>query len=71
MNLQFRSYEFDYFCGWRYLLSPQFRTRVHSKWGGNLWLRLLCITGGLIGMVISSALTVFLLVAAWYLLTAL
>jgi hypothetical protein len=64
-----RSYQIDYFCGWRYLLSPAFRKRVHRKWNTNSFTRLACIIGGCFGMIFTSALILLALMAGWDLLS--
>lgn len=68
MYLYRRSYQIDYFCGWRYIFSPAFRVRVHEKWNGNRFARLACVLGGFLGVVLTSALAMFFLAAAWRLL---
>ena len=65
---QTRNYQINYFCGWQYIFSKTFRSQVHQKWGGNLWLQSLCIIGAIGGMVISLAVFVFLISASWELL---
>jgi len=64
-----RSYQIDYFCGWRYLLSPSFRKLVHRKWNTGLFTRMACIFGGFFGIVFTSTLILLALLAGWDLLT--
>lgn len=64
-----RNYQIDYFCGWRYIFSPSFRRKVHQKWNANPFTRMACIFGGFFGMVFTSALILFAMLASWHLLT--
>jgi hypothetical protein len=64
-----RSYQIDYFCGWRYLLSPKFRNQARAKWGRNLLLRSLFLLGGFSSILITSTATVLLAMAVWNLLS--
>jgi len=64
-------YQINYLCGWQYMFSPKFRSQVHQKWFGNTWLRVTCVLGGLIGMVLSLIFFVFLIAAFWELLNRL
>ena len=63
-----RSYQIDYFCGWRYLLSPSFRAQVRAKWGDNKFHRGLCLIGGFSSILITSTGAVLLAMAVWNLL---
>lgn len=63
-----RSYQIDYFCGWRYIFSPAFRKKVHQKWGSNPFTRIICIFGGFFGIVFTSTLILLALMAGWHLL---
>jgi hypothetical protein len=65
-----RSYQIDYFCGWRYIFSPSFRKRVHKKWNGNTFTRLACIFGGFFGVIFTTGLILLALMAGWDLLTS-
>jgi hypothetical protein len=62
-----RSYQIDYFCGWRYLFSAKFRDRVKQKWGNNLMLRSLFLIGSFTGMLLTSAAAILLIMAIWHL----
>ena len=66
----YRTNQPDYFCGWHYLLSPKFRTKVHQKWGGNPFSESLCIIGGLTGMVLTSGIFILVTMTAWQVLTS-
>lgn len=58
-----RLYSFDYLCGWRYLLSADYRHRVQQRWGGNPLTRLMCATGAMLGMVFTGGLAVLAVMA--------
>lgn len=60
-----RSYQIDYFCGWRYLLSAEFRNKIRLKWGSSLYLRSLCLMGCFASLVITSTAAVLLTMAVW------
>ena len=61
------SHRFDYFFGWRYLLSPAFREQMRLKWGRTQLTRMLCYAGIICSLMISSALAILVLLAGWYL----
>ena len=62
-----RSYQIDYFCGWRYLFSAKFRDQVKQKWGNNLMLRSLFLIGSFTGILLTSAAAILLIMAIWHL----
>ena len=64
-----KGHQFDYACGWRYLLSPVYRRQVKAKRGGNLWSSTLCLPGGVIGIVMTSAVAMIPVMAVWELLS--
>lgn len=64
-----RNYQIDYFCGWRYLLSRRFRNRVREQWGGSILKKSVCIFGGVIGMILTTSLTLFFIFSFWELAT--
>jgi hypothetical protein len=64
-----RSYQIDYFCGWRYIFSPSFRRQVHKKWSANPFTRLMCVVGGCFGIIFTSTLILLALMAGWDLFT--
>ena len=68
MSVYQRSYQIDYFCGWRYILSPKFRNQVKLKWGSNLIQRSLCIFGALTSIVLTSTGAILLAMTIWYLI---
>jgi hypothetical protein len=61
-------YRFDYFCGWRYLMSQQFRNAMHDHWGRSLFMQALCYAGVIVSLITTSAATVLAVLAAWHLL---
>lgn len=65
-----RSYQIDYFFGWRYLFSSKFRRRVQLTWNTNPFSRIVCIFGGIFGMVFTGALTLLALMATLHLLSS-
>jgi len=67
MTLHTRSYQIDYFFGWRYLFSAKFRQQVKQKWGSNLMLRSLFFIGGFTGILLSLTAVVILFLAIWQL----
>ena len=62
-----RSYQIDYFCGWRYLFSAKFRDQIKKKWGNNFTLRSLFLIGSFTGILLTSAATILLIMAIWQL----
>jgi len=62
-----RSCRPDYLCGWRYIISPSFRMKVHNKCGGNLLSISLFIIGSLAGMVLTSIVFIIVTVGIWQL----
>ena len=62
-----RSYQIDYFCGWRYLFSAKFRDQVKQKWGNNLMLRSLFLIGSFTGILLTSAAAILLIMSIWHL----
>jgi hypothetical protein len=62
------NYRFDYFYGWRFLMSPAFRNRMRTRWGQSPWLRLLSYTGVIISLLLTTAAAVFTLMAGWHLM---
>jgi len=55
-----RTYQIDYFYGWRYVFSAEFRSQVKLKWKNNWLFRVLSIPGGLMSMLVSlSVLAIF------------
>jgi hypothetical protein len=58
-----RSYQIDYFCGWRYLLSPEFREQARKKWGRNLFLRCLFTLGSIASILLTSIAGIMVLLA--------
>jgi hypothetical protein len=62
------SYRFDYFCGWRYLISPTFREQMRVRWGKNLWTRALCSAGIFTSLLITTSAAVLALLACWHLM---
>jgi len=63
-----RYYQINYLCGWQYLFSPKFRSQVHQKWFGNMWLRVICVIGGFVGMLLSLVFLFFSMAGFWELL---
>lgn len=63
------SYQFDCFCGWRYLFSANYRDLVKQKWGKNLMLQSVCLVGGFVSILVTSAAVVLLIQLAWFLIT--
>lgn len=64
-----RSYQFDYFCGWRYLFSPVYRQHVRQKWGGNMVLKSMFIVGSLVSITFTTAAGVLLARLVLHLMT--
>ena len=62
------SYRFDYFCGWRYLVSPAFREMLRAKWGRTPVTRLLCYAGVLFSLLVTTGAGVLAMLAGWYLM---
>ena len=58
-----RSYQIDYFYGWRYLLSAKFRNRVKQKWGNSHLLQSLSLIGGFTSILLTSIASVLLIMA--------
>ena len=67
MTLHTRSYQIDYFFGWRYLCSAKFRRQVKQKWGSNVLLRSLFFIGGFTGILLSVTASVLLILTIWQL----
>ena len=67
MTMHTRSYQIDYFCGWRYLFSAKFRQHVKQKWGSNVLLRSLFFIGGFTGILLSVTASVLLILTIWQL----
>jgi hypothetical protein len=57
----YRNMQPDYLCGWRYVFSRSYREKVHEKWGENTITRVMCIIGGIAGMILTSSLAIVLL----------
>lgn len=68
MALLQRSYQIDYFCGWRYLLSEKFRNQVRAKWMQNPLQKSLFMIGGFTSIVLTSAATILLAMTVLYLI---
>lgn len=68
MSVYQRSYQIDYFCGWRYVLSPSFRDQVRLKWGSNLIQRSLWMVGAVTSIMLTSAGAILLAMMIWYLI---
>jgi hypothetical protein len=64
------SYQIDFFCGWRYLFSVKYREYVKQRWGGNLFLQCLFLTGSLLSILFTSAIVVFLIRQVWVMVTS-
>jgi hypothetical protein len=62
------SYRFDYFCGWRYLVSPAFRHQMLDRWGQSPWMRALCYAGVAASLLITTTVAVLALMAGWHLM---
>jgi dolichol kinase len=58
-----RSYQIDYFYGWRYLFSPEFRDQARKKTGKSLMLHSMFMVGGFISILLSSAALVLVAMA--------
>jgi len=69
MTMYQRSYQIDYFYGWRYLLSPKFRSRVKQKWENNWLLQTLSLIGGFTSILLTSAASVLLIVGIWHMVS--
>ena len=69
MTMYQRSYQIDYFYGWRYLLSPNFRSRVKQKWGNNRLLQSLSLIGSFTSILLTSAASVLLIMAIWQMIS--
>ncbi len=67
MTMYTRSYQFDYFCGWRYLFSAKFRQQVKQKWGSNIALRSLFLIGGFASILLTLSAAVLIILAIWQL----
>lgn len=70
MALYQRSYQIDYFCGWRYLLSEKFRNHVRSKWMRNPLQKALCMIGGFTSIALTTAAAILLTMAVWNLINS-
>ncbi len=66
MSVYQRSYQIDYFYGWRYLLSAKFRNRVNQKWEDNRLLQSLSFIGGFTSILLTSTATILLIIAIWH-----
>jgi hypothetical protein len=64
------SYQIDFFCGWRYLFSKDYRAQVRQKWLKNPILQILYLIGSLLSILFTSAIAVFLIRHAWFLITS-
>jgi hypothetical protein len=62
------SYRFDYFCGWRYLVSPAYRNLMRTRWGKSPWIRALYYAGVLTSLLITTTAAVLILLASWHLM---
>ena len=65
-----RSYQIDYFSGWRYLFSENYRDHVKQKWGKNLIHKSLCLAGSFIGMLLTTAAAILIIQLVWFLMTS-
>lgn len=63
-------YQIDFFCGWRYLFSANYREHVKQNWGSNRILQGLYLIGCLIGIIITSYVAVLLIQLIWFLMTS-
>lgn len=64
-----RSYQIDYFCGWRYLFSANYRNHAKQKWGNNLLLKSLFLVANIFSILLTSAATVLLIQLVWFVIT--
>ena len=64
-----KGHQIDYACGWRFLFSSRFRQEVKAKWGGSIWLGSMCLAGGLIGIGITTAIIIILVMGLWEIFT--
>ena len=55
-----RGYQLDYFCGWRYLSSANYRVYVKQRWGKNLLLQVFFLIECFIGIFFTTAATLLL-----------
>jgi len=62
------NYRFDYFYGWRYLVSRTFRDKLRTRWGQSPWRRALSYTGVIISLLLTSAFAALALMSGWHLL---
>jgi len=58
----------DYLCGWRYIISPLYRMKVHQKYRGNLLSSSLFIIGSIVGMLLTSIIFIIVTMSIWQLL---
>jgi hypothetical protein len=65
MTIYQRSYQIDYFYGWRYLLSAKFRNQVRQKWGNSRFLKSMSLIGSFTSILLTSAATILLIIAIW------
>ena len=68
MNYPMNSHKFDYFYGWNYLVSPNFRNRVRSRCSGKRSMKVLCYSAVLTSLLLTSTAAVLALLAIWHLL---
>lgn len=64
------NYQIDFFSGWRYLYSANYREQVKQKWGNNLVLKSLFLIGSFTGILLTSASAVLLVQLIWFVMTS-